>query len=155
MGSGTVNGAINTSAGSGIYGGTDGTYGTNTFASNLTLATGAAAYFDLGTSATGSNDEIVVNGTLTLNGNAIHVKAPSPSALPGSGQLYACSAMPTRLQANHQPSLVWDVPPAERRQICTRGCRQQCDAAICGGRGAYHRLANQPARTRRIPTRAY
>ena len=53
MGSGTVTGSVSTVSGSGIYGGTDGTYGTNTFNNNLTLATGAAAYFDLGASATG------------------------------------------------------------------------------------------------------
>jgi autotransporter-associated beta strand protein len=111
MGSGTVNGSINTSAGTGIYGGTDGTYGTNTFASNLTLATGAAAYFDLGTTATGSNDEIVVNGTLTLNGNAIHVKAPGPSAFLGFNN-YTLFSSSNLISVVSPPALVWDVAPA-------------------------------------------
>jgi autotransporter-associated beta strand protein len=111
MGSGTVNGSVNTSAGTGIYGGTDGTYGTNTFANNLTLATGAAAYFDLGTTATGSNDEIVVNGTLTLNGNAIHVKAPGPSAFLGFNN-YTLFSSSNLISVVSPPALVWDVAPA-------------------------------------------
>ena len=111
MGSGTVNGAVVVASGSGIYGGTDGTYGTNTFASNLTLASGAAAYFDLGTSATGSNDLIVVNGTLTLNGNTIHLKAPSPTAvLAPNNYLLFSDASP--VAGNTALTLVWDVPPA-------------------------------------------
>ena len=110
MGSGTVNGSVNTSTGTGIYGGTDGTYGTNTFANNLTLVAGAAAYFDLGTSATGSNDLIVVNGTLTLNGNTIHLKAPSPTAvLDAASYLLFSNANP--MAGNTSLSLVWDVPP--------------------------------------------
>ena len=111
MGSGTVNGAVVVAPGSGIYGGTDGTYGTNTFASNLTLASGAAAYFDLGTSATGSNDLIVVNGTLTMNGNTIHLKAPSPTAvLAPANYLLFSDASP--VASNAALTLVWDVPPA-------------------------------------------
>jgi len=35
------------------------TYGTITFSKNLTLATGALAYFDLGTLTSGPNDQIV------------------------------------------------------------------------------------------------
>ena len=110
MGSGTVTGAVSVASGSGIYGGTDGTYGTNTFINNLTLSSGAAAYFDLGTSATGSNDEIVVQGTLTLNGNVIHVKAPGTSALlaPASYLLFSNASA---IAGNTALSLVWDVAP--------------------------------------------
>jgi autotransporter-associated beta strand protein len=111
MGSGTVNGAVVVAPGSGIYGGTDGTYGTNTFASNLNLASGAAAYFDLGTSANGSNDLIVVSGTLTLNGNTIHLKAPSPTAVlaPANYLLFSDASL---VASNAALTLVWDVPPA-------------------------------------------
>ena len=88
----------------------DGTYGTNTFINNLTLASGAAAYFDLGTSATGSNDVIVVNGTLTFNGNAIHLKAPGTSVYLGFGD-YTLFSSPNTFSVVSPPTLVWDVPP--------------------------------------------
>jgi hypothetical protein len=110
LGSGTVNGSVIASSGSGIYGGTDGTYGTNAFSSNLILATGAAADFDVGTSGTGSNDEIVVNGNLTLNGTAIHLKAPGTSATLASGN-YTLFSSPNPITVNGSLSLVWDVPP--------------------------------------------
>ena len=111
MGSGTVTGAVVAASGAGIYGGTDGTYGTNTFNNNLTLATGAAAYFDLGASATGLNDQIVVNGNLTLNGNVIHLKAPSTSVSLDVGD-YTLFSSANLVTVNGSLSLVWDVPPA-------------------------------------------
>jgi len=110
LGSGTVNGSVIASSGSGIYGGTDGTYGTNAFSNNLILATGAAADFDLGTSGTGSNDEIVVNGNLTLDGTAIHLKAPGTLAILASGN-YTLFSSPNPITVNGSLSLVWDVPP--------------------------------------------
>jgi len=110
LGSGTVNGSVIAGSGSGIYGGTDGTYGTNAFNNNLILATGAAAYFDVGTSGTGSNDEIVVNGNLTLNGTAIHLKSPGTLAILDSGN-YTLFSSPNPITVSGSLSLVWDVPP--------------------------------------------
>jgi len=111
MGYGTVNGPVNAGAGSGIYGGTDGTYGTNTFAGNLNLTAGAVPHFDVGTSATGSNDEIVVNGNLTLNNTFIHVKAPGTSAsLATANYVLFSSANP--ITVNGTITLIWDVQPA-------------------------------------------
>src|SRR5690242_7300961 len=77
FGSGTVTGAVNTASGSKIYAGLDGSYATNTFSSDLSLVSGTTCYFDLGTSATGVNDRIVVGGNLVLGGPVFHVKAPS------------------------------------------------------------------------------
>ena len=110
-GKGAVNGSVIAGSGSGIYPGTNGTYGTITFSNNLTLATGALAYFDLGTSVSGpNNDQVVVNGNLTLNGNVIHLKAPSAlsSLAAGSYTLFS-SAYPVTV--NGSLSLVWDVAP--------------------------------------------
>ena len=115
QGSGTINGSVTMSSGSSIDGGTGSTYGTNTFNNNLTLATGATADFDLGTSATGSNDEIVVNGNLTLNGNAIHIKAPSTSSLLDVLN-YTLFSSSSPITVNGNLSLVWDVPSVNYAQ---------------------------------------
>ena len=111
MGSGSVTGAVVVASGAGIYGGTDGTYGTNTFNSNLTLSAGAIAVFDLSPSTTASNDEIVVNGNLTLNGTTIHLKAPN-TAGPLAASAYTLFTSPNPITINGGLSLVWDVPPS-------------------------------------------
>jgi fibronectin-binding autotransporter adhesin len=110
FGGGIINGSFNTSAGSKIYAGLDGGYGTNAFNNSLTLASGAALYLDLGDSATGSNDLITVNGTLTANNNLIHLKAPSTSD-------NLAAADYTLIQATGGISgtfggIIWDVAPA-------------------------------------------
>ncbi len=109
LGSGTVVGSVNTSSGSKIYAGTDGAYGTNHFNNDLTLVSGALAYFDVGTSATGSNDLITVAGTLTLNNNILHVKAPSTSAsLQATDYTLITSLNPI---AGSFAGISWDVQP--------------------------------------------
>lgn len=78
LGAGTVNGLLNTVATSKIYPGTDGTVGTLTFNGGLTLAIGATTAFDLGTTAGGANDQImIISGNFTNNVNSIHIKASS------------------------------------------------------------------------------
>lgn len=108
---GTVNGAVNTSAGSEIYGGWDGTYGTNTLDSSLTLAAGAACYLDVGPSATGNNDQIVVDGGLTANGNVIHLKAPNTSGNLDTSD-YVLINSPGGITGSFSTAPVWDVAPA-------------------------------------------
>ncbi len=78
-GFGNVNGSVNTSGGSRICGGDYDTaaYGTNTFNNNLTLVGGATCDLALGSTYNGANSQIVVNGTLTANGNSLRLKAPS------------------------------------------------------------------------------
>jgi len=63
---------------------------------------GAAAYFDLGTSATGSNDLIVVNGTLTLNGNTSISRLQVNAVLDAASYLLSAMLIP------------WQVIPVSR-----------------------------------------
>jgi autotransporter-associated beta strand protein len=111
LGSGTNNGSINTTAGSSIYAGTDGGYGTNTFNNNLTFAAAAQCYLDLGTVYNGANDFISVIGTLTLNSTTFRLKAPSNAAnLDTSADYLLVTA--GSISGTPSSSPVWDVAPA-------------------------------------------
>ena len=79
-GSGTINGSVATGVGTTIYPGTDGTAGTLTINNNLTLNTGGTTKFDLSTSHSSGNDQIVVGGSLYLSGGVINLKALSGTA---------------------------------------------------------------------------
>lgn len=121
-GFGNVNGSVNAAASSMVYGGTDGTYGTLTFNNDLTLASGAACYLDLGTTYNGANDQIVVNGTLTANGNSIHIKAPDTlSSLDSSGDYVLITA--GSITGSFASAPIWDVAPvnAGHYSIVTSG----------------------------------
>lgn len=109
-GFGNVNGSVNAAASSGIYGGTYGTYGTNTFDDNLTLSSGAECYMDVGTTYNGANDQIVVAGTLTANGNSIHVKAPSNSSSLDTTADYVLITAGS-ISGNFATAPIWDVAP--------------------------------------------
>ena len=79
-GNGTVTGSVNAVTGSKIFAGTDGGFGTNTFNNNLTFVSGASCYFDLSSTASGANDEIVLNGassSLICGGANIGIKCGS------------------------------------------------------------------------------
>jgi autotransporter-associated beta strand protein len=109
-GEGTVNGLV-AGSGSKIFPGTDGTAGTLSFSGNLTLGSGATANFDLDTTYNGANDQINGSGTLTLNGNAIHIKAPSTSAsLDHSGNDYVLITAGS-ISGSFASTPVWDVKP--------------------------------------------
>lgn len=110
-GGGTFNGTINTSSGSLIYAGTDGGYGTNAITGSLTLASGAVAYFDVGTVHNGSNDLITVGGTLTVNNNLIHLKAPSTSVNLDSSADYVLFSSPNTISGTFATTPTWDVVP--------------------------------------------
>jgi autotransporter-associated beta strand protein len=111
-GFGTNNGSMSAAAGAKIYGGTDGTYGTNTFNNDLTLASGAACYLDLGTVFNGNNDQIVVNGTVTANGNAIHIKAPNTASLFDITTDYVLISSSNAISGTFASVPVWEVAPA-------------------------------------------
>ena len=111
-GKGAVNGSVNAASGSGIYRRHGWNLWHETFNNNLTLASGAAVYFDLGASATGPNDQIVVNGNLTFNGNVIHLKAPSTAAILDMASDYTLFSSPNLITVASTPTIVWDVPPA-------------------------------------------
>jgi len=111
LGSGNNSGFVNTSAGSKIFAGTDGGYGTNTFNSDLTLVSGAGVYLDLGTTVSGSNDQVVVAGTLTVNNNTLHIKAPSTSASLDAAADYVLITAGA-ISGTFATAPIWDVAPA-------------------------------------------
>ena len=76
MGGGAVSGAITASSGSRVYPGADPAIGTLTFYTGLSMLSGATAAFDVTSSGIGINDQVVVDGTLNLADNTIHIKAP-------------------------------------------------------------------------------
>jgi len=110
-GFGNVNGSVNTTAGSKIYAGTDGVYGTNTFNNDLQLVSGVSVYLDLGTDALGTNDQIAVNGTLTASGNVIHLKAPATSVSLAAAD-YVLITSANAVSGTFASAPVWDVAPA-------------------------------------------
>jgi uncharacterized repeat protein (TIGR03806 family) len=76
LGSGTNNGSFITTAGSRVYAGTAGGYGTNIFTGNLTFVSGAACYLGLGPTYNSANGEIILNGAssvLTCGGATIFI----------------------------------------------------------------------------------
>ena len=108
-GGGANNGSITTVSGAKIYAGTDGGYGTNTFNQNLTLVSGAALYFDLGSSATGANDKLVVLGNLNLTNTSFHIKAPSLGSNLDPLNDYTLATVSGTLSGTVNPTPVWDV----------------------------------------------
>jgi autotransporter-associated beta strand protein len=111
LGYGTVAGAVNTSSGSKIYAGLDGTYGTNSFSNNLSLASGALCYFDLGTAATGPNDRMVVGGDLVLSSPVFHLKSPSALVNLDAGMDYVLINVTGTISGSPTATPVWDVAP--------------------------------------------
>ena len=110
-GGGTINGSLNTSSGSKIFAGTDGTYGTNVITGSLTLAAGALVSFDVGTLANGSNDLITVGGTLTGNNNILHLKAPG-NAVSLQTADYVLFSSVNPVSGSFASAPTWDVAPA-------------------------------------------
>ncbi len=110
LGNGSFNGAVSTVSGSRIYAGTDGGYGTNTFNTSLNLVSGAYGYFDLGATYNGANDQIVVNGALTING-AIHLNAPSSSGNLDTTADYVLITAAGGITGTVSSTPVWGVKP--------------------------------------------
>ncbi len=111
LGRGVNSGSVTAASGSAIYAGTDGTYGTNTFASNLTLAAGAAGFLDVGTSASGSNDRLNVSGNLIANNNQLRLKAPSTSAGLATNADYILFSVTGTIGGSFLSTPAWDVAP--------------------------------------------
>lgn len=111
-GGGSIIGSINTSSGSKIYAGADGRYATNAITGNLTLASGAVAYLDLGTLANGSNDLVTVSGTITASGNIIHLKAPSVVVNLDATTDYVLFSSANPISGSFAAAPAWDVAPA-------------------------------------------
>jgi autotransporter-associated beta strand protein len=109
---GTVNGSLILGSGSALYPGLNGTYGTNKCNDNLTMEGGATANFDLGTVYNQTNDLIVVLGTLALNGNSIHIKAPSTLASLDTTADYVLITSTGTITGSAVSLPVFDVAPA-------------------------------------------
>jgi autotransporter-associated beta strand protein len=112
-GSGVVTGSVTTaSSGSAILPGGAGAVGTLTFKNNLNLGGGASPVFDLSTSSSGGNDQIVVAGNLTANSSdTIHVNSLSGfSPLDQTADYVLFSVAGTTTLAS-QPVLVFDNTP--------------------------------------------
>jgi autotransporter-associated beta strand protein len=111
MVNGGINGSIQTTAGSKIYPGTDGGFGAIVFSNNVTLAANSTFNMDLGPTYNGANDSIVINGSLTVNGNSIHLKAPSSSSPLDLTNYFLISA-PAGISGSFNTAPTWDVPPS-------------------------------------------
>jgi len=109
---GTLNGSLATTAGSKIYAGTDGGYGTNAVTGTLSLASGAVLYVDVGTVHNGPNDLFSVGGALTANNNVIHLKAPSSVVNLDSTADYVLIKAPAGITGTFASAPTWDVAPA-------------------------------------------
>ena len=106
IGSGTINGSLATGSGTVIYPATQGTVGTLTINNNLTLNAGGLIGFDISTSHVSGNDQVVVGGSLVLNGGVIHVNALSGAAnLDGDDYVLIATTSGT---SGTLPSLAWD-----------------------------------------------
>lgn len=112
-GSGVVTGAVATaSSSSAILPGGANTVGTLTFQGNLNLAAGAAPVFDVSTSQSSGNDQIVVAGNLTLgSSDTIHVNALSGSSPLDQTADYVLFSVAGTTTMTTQPVLVFDNTP--------------------------------------------
>ena len=112
-GNGVVTGAVATaSSGSAILPGGVGTAGTLTFKNNLNLSSGASPVFDVSTSSSSGNDQIVVAGNLTANSSdTIHVNALSGSSPLDQTADYVLFSVAGTTTMTTQPVLVFDNTP--------------------------------------------
>jgi autotransporter-associated beta strand protein len=109
-GVGTVTGAVTSaSIGSLISPATNGVVGTLTFNNDLNLNSGAIVYFDISTSHSSGNDQIVVGGNLTLSGfDVVHVHDLSGAANLDQTADYVLFTVAGTITLNGSPSLVFD-----------------------------------------------
>jgi autotransporter-associated beta strand protein len=116
-GLGTVNtpGApgLGTSSGTIIAPSNDGTNASGTLTINgggLSLAVGATAKFAVSATFNGANDAVAIAGGLALNGNALHIKAPSASVnLDQSADYVLITA--GSITGSFATAPIWDVAP--------------------------------------------
>lgn len=116
LGSGTNNGSVSTTAGSRIYAGTAGGYGTNTFRNNLTFVSGSACYLDLGPTYNGTNDQIVLNGAggvLNCGGASIVINCGATLDQTNDYTLFHLTGDSSGASGSFNPLPVWQsAPPA-------------------------------------------
>ena len=114
LGGGTVNGAVTAASGSRIYPGADPATGTLTLYEGLTMLGGATASFDLSSigGTTVNNDQLYVYGSVTLENNTIHIKAPSISANLDTANPYTLIVANGGLTGLPSTTPTFDVKPA-------------------------------------------
>jgi hypothetical protein len=106
--SGTIKGGLAAVSGSKVYAGTDGAYAVGTVTGDLSLATGSTVNLDVNSTAAGSNDKLVVGGTLTLNSTTFNLKAPSAGATIDTANDYT---LLTAASISGIPALHWVTAP--------------------------------------------
>ena len=103
-GNGVVTGNVATASSSAITPGIAGV-GSLTFTNGLNMSAGGSATFDLSTSATSGNDQVVVGGSLTLSGSdTIYINALSGSLATTN---YVLFAVVTGTTMSTTPALQW------------------------------------------------
>ena len=147
QGDGTLIASVTTSSGSQIYGGTDGTFGTNAITGSLTLASGALAFMDVGALVSGANDRVAVGGTLTANNNSIHLKAPNTSGNLDSTADYVLFTSVNNISGTFATTPIWDVAPANANHfsIVTGAKTVSLHYSAVGGPGGVGSTAPFPA----------
>jgi len=114
LGSGTINGSVTTTAGSKVYAGTAGGFGTNTFRNNLTFVTNSACYLDLGPTYNGANDQIVLNGAgsvLTCGGASIVINCGPTLDQANDYTLFSVPGALSGTSGSFSPTPVWLASP--------------------------------------------
>ena len=109
-GSGTIAGSVSTVSGSKIFAGTEGGFGTITFNNNLTLASGASCNFDLSSTASGPNDEIVLSGagsTLNCGGASVGIRCGSTLDQAGDYTLFNLTGGSAQIVGGFNPAPIW------------------------------------------------
>ncbi|HLX69206.1 MAG TPA: PA14 domain-containing protein, partial [Verrucomicrobiae bacterium] len=108
--SGTVTGSVTTVSSSKIFAGQNEAFGTGTFNNNLTFVSGASCYFDLGSAASGTNDEIVLNGAgsvLTCGGASVGIYCGSSLDQSNDYTLFNLTSASSQIVGSFNPIPVW------------------------------------------------
>ena len=108
--SGTVTGSVSTVSGSAIFAGPNQGVGTGTFNNNLTFASGSSCYFDLSSTASGANDEIVLDGagsTLIGGGASVGINCGSILDEANDYTLFDLTGASSQIVGSFNPTPVW------------------------------------------------
>jgi autotransporter-associated beta strand protein len=108
--SGTVTGSVSTVSGSKIFAGQNESFGTGTFNNNLTFVSGASCYLDLSSTASGANDEIVLNGAgsvLSCGGASVDIYCGSTLDQANDYTLFNLTGASSQIVGSFNPTPIW------------------------------------------------
>jgi len=110
VGSGVVTGAVTiASSTSAITPGGVGGGGTLSLSNNLTMTSGGLAYFDVSTTASSGNDQIIVAGNLALSSSdTVHISALGGAANLDTNANYVLFSVSGTTTMSTTPVLAWD-----------------------------------------------